>query len=252
MKEASPLSTGLRTHQCGALRTEHVGQLVRLGGWVHRSRNLGGLVFVDLRDRAGIVQVSFDPRAANAEAMAVAERLAVESVVLVEGAVVARPVDGLNPDLETGDIEVRGASIRVVGPAVTPAIPVARGKGEKLAAEELRLKYRVLDLRRPELQRNLVLRHRLLQRAATMSAMAGDRHRSSLSRRPRGPGTTWFPVAPWEFYALPQLADLQAAADDRRPNRYFQVARCFRDEDLRADRCRSSRRSTSRPVSSPG
>ena len=129
------LSTGLRTHQCGVLRLEHAGQPVRLGGWVHRSRNLGGLVFIDLRDRTGLVQVSFDPRTAGPEAMAVAERLAVESVVLVEGTVVARPSEGRNPDLATGDIEVRGTSMSVVGPAVTPAIPVARGKGEKLAAE---------------------------------------------------------------------------------------------------------------------
>src|SRR5688572_4993772 len=120
VNEASPMSTGLRTHQCGVLRLDHVGQSVRLGGWVHRSRNLGGLVFVDLRDRTGIVQVSLDPRTAGAEAMAVAESLASESVVLVEGTVVARPEDGKNPDLSTGDVEVRGASIRVVGPAVTP------------------------------------------------------------------------------------------------------------------------------------
>ena len=110
MTEASPMSTGLRTHQCGALRLDHVEQSVRLGGWVHRSRNLGGLVFVDLRDRAGIVQVSFDPRTAGAEAMAVAERLTAESVVLVEGIVVARPADGRNTELATGEIEVRGAT----------------------------------------------------------------------------------------------------------------------------------------------
>jgi aspartyl-tRNA synthetase len=172
VSEASPLSTGLRTHTCGALRLEHVNQSVRLGGWVHRSRNLGGLVFVDLRDRTGLVQVSFDPRTAGDDAMGVAERLTAESVVLIEGTVVARPADGRNPELATGDVEVRATAARVVGPAVTPAIPVARGKGEKLAAEELRLKHRVLDLRRAELQENLVMRHRLMQRArATMSAM---------------------------------------------------------------------------------
>ena len=99
MNEASSLATGLRTHQCGALRLEHVGQTVRLGGWVHRSRNLGGLVFVDLRDRTGIVQVSFNPQNADALAMSVAESLSTESVVLVEGSVVARPQEGRNPDL---------------------------------------------------------------------------------------------------------------------------------------------------------
>lgn len=242
MPEEAPLSTALRTHQCGVLRLTHVGQPVRLGGWVHRSRNLGGLVFVDLRDRAGIVQVSFDPRHCGTEAMAVAERLSVESVVLVEGEVVARPAEGRNPELATGDVEVRGASIRVVGPAVTPAIPVARGKGEKLAAEELRLKHRVLDLRRPELQDNLVLRHRLMQRArATMSAMGFVEVETPILTKPTPEGARDYLVPsrvhPGEFYALPQSPQiykqlLMMAGMDR----YFQIARCFRDEDLRADR----------------
>ena len=236
------MSTGLRTHQCGALRLEHVEQSVRLGGWVHRSRNLGGLVFVDLRDRAGIVQVSFDPRTAGAEAMAVAERLTAESVVLVEGTVVARPADSRNTELATGDVEVRGASIRVVGPAVTPAIPVALGKGEKLAAEELRLKNRVLDLRRSELQDNLVMRHRLMQRArATMSALGFLEIETPILTKPTPEGARDYLVPsrvhPGEFYALPQSPQiykqlLMMAGMDR----YFQIARCFRDEDLRADR----------------
>jgi aspartyl-tRNA synthetase len=240
--EASPLSTGLRTHQCGILRLEHVEQSVRLGGWVHRSRNLGGLVFVDLRDRTGLVQVSFDPRSAGPEAMAVAERVAAESVVLVEGTVVARPAEGRNPELATGDVEVRGASIRLVGPAVTPAIPVARGKGEKLAAEELRLKHRVLDLRRSDLQENLVMRHRLMQRArATMSAMGFLEIETPILTKPTPEGARDYLVPsrvhPGEFYALPQSPQiykqlLMMAGMDR----YFQIARCFRDEDLRADR----------------
>ena len=242
MNEASPLSTGLRTHTCGALRLEHVEQPVRLGGWVHRSRNLGGLVFVDLRDRTGLVQVSFDPRTAGAEAMAVAERLTAESVVLIEGTVVARPEDVRNPELATGDVEVRATSARVVGPAVTPAIPVARGKGEKLAAEELRLKHRVLDLRRPELQENLVLRHRLMQRArATMSSMGFLEIETPILTKPTPEGARDYLVPsrvhPGEFYALPQSPQiykqlLMMSGMDR----YFQIARCFRDEDLRADR----------------
>src|SRR5687768_9176661 len=232
----------MRTHTCGALRLEHVNQSVRLGGWVHRSRNLGGLVFVDLRDRAGIVQVSFDPRTAGAEAMAVAERLTAESVVLVEGTVVARPADSRNTELSTGDVEVRGASIRVVGPAVTPAIPVALGKGERLAAEELRLKNRVLDLRRSELQDNLVMRHRLMQRArATMSALGFLEIETPILTKPTPEGARDYLVPsrvhPGEFYALPQSPQiykqlLMMAGFDR----YFQIARCFRDEDLRADR----------------
>jgi len=236
------MQTGLRSHQCGILRKEHVGQSVRLGGWVHRSRNLGGLVFLDLRDRTGIVQVSFDPRTAGAETMSVADSLAAESVVLVEGQVVARPPEGRNPELATGDVEVRAVSIRVVGPAVTPAIPVARGKGEKLAAEELRLRYRVLDLRRPELQENLVLRHRLMQRArSTMSAMGFLEIETPILTKPTPEGARDYLVPsrvhPGEFYALPQSPQiykqlLMMAGMDR----YFQIARCFRDEDLRADR----------------
>ena len=242
MNEASPMSTGLRTHQCGALRLEHVNQPVRLGGWVHRSRNLGGLVFVDVRDRTGLLQVSFNPQTSSPEAMAVAERLTVESVVLVEGTVVARPPEGRNAELATGDVEVRGTSIRVVGPAVTPAIPVARGKGEKLAAEELRLKNRVLDLRRPELQENLVMRHRLMQRArSTMSGMGFIEIETPILTKPTPEGARDYLVPsrvhPGEFYALPQSPQiykqlLMMAGMDR----YFQIARCFRDEDLRADR----------------
>ncbi|HKE88741.1 MAG TPA: amino acid--tRNA ligase-related protein, partial [Gemmatimonadales bacterium] len=158
-------TTSWRTHRCGALRPEHVGQQVRLGGWVHRRRDLGGIVFLDLRDRDGIVQVAFGPGWAKPDAIARAQSAGAESVVVVSGAVVARPPEMKNPELATGDVEVHAAEIAVVGPAETPAIPVARGKGEELPTEELRLKHRHLDLRRPELQANLVLRHRLLQRA---------------------------------------------------------------------------------------
>ncbi|MEO6444720.1 MAG: aspartate--tRNA ligase [Gemmatimonadaceae bacterium] len=236
------MATALRTHLCGALREEHVGARVRVGGWVHRSRNLGGLVFVDLRDRAGLLQVSFAPDTASAEAMAIGERLTPETVVLVEGEVVARPTEGRNPELATGAVELRAASVRVVGPAVTPAIPVARGKGEKLAAEELRLKHRVLDLRRPELQANLVLRHRLLQRTrTTMSGLGFLEIETPILTKPTPEGARDFLVPSrmhaGEFFALPQSPQiykqlLMVAGYDR----YFQIARCFRDEDLRADR----------------
>src|SRR5262249_25597166 len=153
------------SHLAGALRAGDVGSQVRLGGWVHRVRDLGGLIFIDLRDRAGIVQVSFDPRYASSEAVQAAASATVETVGLVDGEVVARPAEMRNSELATGDVEVRGSSLSVVGPAVTPAIPVARGRGEKLAAEELRLRHRYLDLRRPELRDNIVMRHRLLQRS---------------------------------------------------------------------------------------
>src|SRR5262252_292242 len=158
-----PLATTHRTHLCGALRLSDVGKSVRLGGWVHRSRDLGGLAFLDLRDRAGVVQVSFDPRTCPPEVCAAAAAAGLESVVLVEGEVVARPEAMRNPELATGDVEIRASSLRVVGPATPPAIPVARARNENLAAEELRLRHRFLDLRRPELQTNIVLRHRLMQ-----------------------------------------------------------------------------------------
>ena len=141
--------TTLRTHRCGALRKEHVGQRVRLGGWVHRRRDLGGIVFLDLRDRDGLVQVAVGPGWASPDLVAIAQTVGTESVVLVEGEVVARPPAMRNAELATGDVEVHATSLRVAGPAETPAIPVARGKGEELPAEELRLRYRHLDLRRP-------------------------------------------------------------------------------------------------------
>src|SRR3954462_5547761 len=140
------LATTHRTHLCGALRPAHVGKTVRLGGWVHRSRDLGGLTFVDLRARPVIVQVSFNPETSSAEACTTAQSLGPETVVLVEGEVVARPEAMRNADLATGDVEVHATALRVVGPAETPAIPVARGKGEELPSEELRLRYRHLDL----------------------------------------------------------------------------------------------------------
>ena len=209
---------------------------------MHRTRNLGGLIFVDLRDREGIVQVSFDPSRASPDAIAVAERLTPETVVLIEGEVVARPADGRNADLATGDVEVRGATARVVGAAVTPAIPVARGKGEKLAAEELRLKHRILDLRRPELQTNLVMCHRLLQRARqTLTSLGFLEIETPILTKPTPEGARDYLVPSrvhhGEFYALPQSPQiykqlLMVAGYDR----YFQIARCFRDEDLRADR----------------
>ena len=235
-------STSLRTSLCGSLRAGDVGSHVRLGGWVHRTRNLGGLVFVDLRDRAGIVQVSFDPNRTAPEVCAAAAALGNETVVLIEGDVARRPDTMRNPDMETGDIEVIATSVRVVGPAETPAIPVARGKGEKLAAEELRLRHRHLDLRRPALQDNLVLRHRLLQETRRHLSDAGYLEiETPILTKPTPEGARDYLVPSrvhhGEFYALPQSPQiykqlLMVSGFDR----YFQVARCFRDEDLRADR----------------
>ncbi|MGH7569851.1 MAG: aspartate--tRNA ligase [Gemmatimonadales bacterium] len=234
--------TSWRTHRCGALRAEHVGQRVRLGGWVHRRRDLGGLVFVDLRDRAGIVQVAFGPDWSSAEVLGRAGALGSETVVVVEGEVVARPAAMRNPELATGAIEVAATALEVAGPAVTPAIPVARGKTDELPSEELRLKHRHLDLRRPELQANLLLRHRLLQRARrTLSELEFVEIETPILTKPTPEGARDYLVPSrlqaGEFYALPQSPQiykqlLMVAGFDR----YFQIARCFRDEDLRNDR----------------
>jgi len=238
----SALATTFRTHLCGALRDEHVGASVRLGGWVHRSRDLGGLVFFDLRDRAGLVQVSVDLSAATPEVASVASSLGAETVVLVEGLVARRPEAMRNTELSTGGVEVKATALRVVGPAETPVIPVARGKGDQLAAEELRLRHRYLDLRRDELQRNLVLRHRLMQATRAFLSEAGffEIETPMLTKpTPEGARDYLVPsrVHAGEFYALPQSPQiykqlLMIAGYDR----YFQIARCFRDEDLRADR----------------
>ncbi len=214
---------------------------MRLGGWVHRRRDLGGIVFIDLRDRAGIVQVAVGPAAAE-EIRRVASGLSSETVVEVDGEVAPRPPNMKNPELATGDIEVHPTQLVVVGPAVTPAIPVARAKGDELPAEELRLKYRHLDLRRPEMQGNLILRHRLLQRARrALSDLGFLEIETPVLTKPTPEGARDYLVParvhPGEFYALPQSPQiykqlLMVAGFDR----YFQIARCFRDEDLRNDR----------------
>jgi aspartyl-tRNA synthetase len=241
-ESTAPAATAQRTHYCGALRTVDVGSTVRLGGWVHRPRDLGGIVFLDLRDREGIVQISFDPRWTPPDVLARAASVGVESVVLVGGEVALRPTDARNPDLATGDVEVRATSLKIVGPAVTPAIPVARGKGEQLPAEELRLRHRFLDLRRPELQANLILRHRLMQVARRFLSERGFLEiETPILTKPTPEGARDYLVPsrvhPGEFYALPQSPQLyKQLLMVSGLDRYFQIARCFRDEDLRADR----------------
>jgi len=213
-----------------------------LGGWVHRRRDLGGIVFLDLRDRDGLVQVALGPAWAAPDLVSRAQTVGTETVVLVEGEVTARPPAMRNAELATGDVEVHAAVLEIVGPAETPAIPVARGKGEELPAEELRLKYRHLDLRRPELQANLILRHRLLQRARrALSELDFLEIETPILTKPTPEGARDYLVPsrvhPGEFYALPQSPQiykqlLMVSGFDR----YFQIARCFRDEDLRYDR----------------
>ena len=164
--------TSLRSHRCGSLNSSHLGVTVQLGGWVHRRRDLGGIVFIDLRDRDGLVQLSFDPSWTPAEVLANAATLGAETVVIASGQVAARQEPGRDAAMASREVEVRVTDLQVVGPATTPAIPVGRREGEELASEEMRLQHRVLDLRRPELQANFLLRHRLLQQArATLTEL---------------------------------------------------------------------------------
>jgi len=234
--------TALRDRMVGGLSAADAGSRLRLTGWVHRRRDLGGLAFVDLRDRTGILQVSLGPEWSRPEAMEAAHRLGAEDVVQVEGEVVLRPEGARNPELATGHVEFRAHTLTLLNRAATPAIPVARGVGEEMAAEELRLRHRHLDLRRPDLQRNLFLRHRLILAARNVMAEQGfiEVETPILTKpTPEGARDYLVPsrVHPGEFYALPQSPQiykqlLMTAGFDR----YFQIARCFRDEDLRADR----------------
>jgi aspartyl-tRNA synthetase len=235
-------ATAYRTHRAGALTRAQVGQQVRLGGWVHRRRDLGGLVFIDLRDRAGLVQLSCNPAWTPPDVMERAAGLGAETVVLVSGTVELRPEVARDSSLATREVEVHVTGLEIVGPAQTPTIPVARKEKEDLPAEELRLKHRVLDLRRPELQANMQLRHRLFQRARqTLTALEFLEIETPILTKPTPEGARDYLVPsrvhPLEFYALPQSPQiykqlLMVAGYDR----YFQIARCFRDEDLRADR----------------
>lgn len=235
-------ATVMRTHRCGALRAAHAGLQVRLGGWVHRRRDLGGLVFLDLRDRDGLVQVAFGPAWTPPSVMEAVARVGTEWVVLVRGTVIARPPTARNTEMVTGDVEVQASDLEICSRATTPPIPVWRTKGEPLPAEELRLVHRHLDLRRPELQKNFELRHRLFQRARAMMASLGflEIETPVLTKpTPEGARDYLVPsrVHPGQFYALPQSPQiykqvLMMSGFDR----YFQIARCFRDEDLRADR----------------
>ncbi len=234
----------MRTHRCGALRLEHDGESVRLGGWVHRRRDLGGLVFFDLRDRDGLVQVAFGPDWSAAPVLELAATVGAEAVVLVTGTVSVRPADQRNPGMPTGDIEVRASDLRVLARPTSEQLPIGvfRAKGESLPSEELRLLHRHLDLRRLDLQQHFLLRHRLLQRARTVLSELGFLEiETPILTRPTPEGARDYLVPSrvhrGQFYALPQSPQiykqlLMVAGFDR----YFQIARCFRDEDLRADR----------------
>ena len=241
-KRAKPAATAFRTHLAGSLTRADVGREVRLGGWVHRRRDLGGLVFIDLRDRAGLVQLSCNPAWTPSDVMTRAAGLGAETVVLARGTVELRPEPSRDQAMVSREVELHVTGLEVVGPAQTPPIPVARKEKEDLPAEELRLRHRVLDLRRPELQRNLVLRHRLMQATRRYFDHLGFLEiETPILTKPTPEGARDYLVPSrmhrGEFFALPQSPQLykqllmMAGLD-----RYFQIARCFRDEDLRADR----------------
>jgi aspartyl-tRNA synthetase len=229
-----------RTHTCGALRAADQGTTVTLSGWVDTVRDHGGILFIDLRDRYGVAQVICDPDESK-EAWDVAQAARAEFVLQVEGVVGLRPEAMVNRTLPTGEIEVRAVKVTVLNRSKTPPFPLDDEKAAKVS-EDLRLTYRYLDLRRPAMQRNLVVRHKILQ--AVRQYMDGEGfveiETPILTKStPEGARDYLVPsrVVPGSFFALPQAPQqykqlLMMAGIDR----YLQIARCFRDEDLRADR----------------
>ncbi len=242
MSEGQIEQTGLRSRMVGGLRAGNEGEALALAGWVHRRRDLGGLLFVDLRDRSGLIQVSFGPDWTEAASMEHAHDIGHEDVIRVEGVVAARPEGAHKDDMATGGVELRVTRLEILSDARTPEIPVYRASEDELPAEELRLQHRVLDLRRRELQQKLVLRHKLVLAARNYMDRNGfiEVETPILTKAtPEGARDYLVPsrVHKGEFYALPQSPQiykqlLMVAGFDR----YFQIARCFRDEDLRADR----------------
>ncbi|RKJ06251.1 aspartate--tRNA ligase [bacterium D16-54] len=232
-----------RSHRCTEVSAAQIGANVTVMGWVQKSRNKGGIIFVDLRDRSGILQIIFEESDCGAESFAKAEKLRSEFVIAVTGRVEARSgsenKDVVNKNLATGAIEVRAKSLRILSESETPPFPIEEKSKTK---EELRLKYRYLDLRRPDIQRNLMLRSQIAILTRQFLAEEGFLEIETptlIKSTPEGARDYLVPsrVHPGSFYALPQSPQifkqlLMCSGYDR----YFQLARCYRDEDLRADR----------------
>ena len=227
-----------RSHRCTEVNNTMIGDTVTVMGWVQKSRNKGGIIFVDLRDRSGILQVIFEEANCGAESFAKAEKLRSEFVVAITGEVAKRG-GAVNENLATGDIEVIAKDIRILAEADTPPFPIEENSKTK---EDLRLKYRYLDLRRPDLQKNIMMRSKVTTLVRSFMAEEGfiEIETPTLCKStPEGARDYLVPsrVHPGEFYALPQSPQiykqlLMCSGYDR----YFQIARCYRDEDLRADR----------------
>ena len=227
-----------RTHMCGELTSQNVGEEVVLMGWVQRRRDLGGLIFVTLRDRTGIIQLVFDQEESS-DLFDKAATLRSEYVIACRGQVVNRALEAINPNMATGDIEVKAEELRILSKSETPPFYIEDNTN---VSEALRYKYRYLDLRRPEMQRNLIIRHKI---ASLVRSFLNERGFLEIETpmltksTPEGARDYLVPsrVHPGKFYALPQSPQLfkqllMLAGYDR----YYQIARCFRDEDLRADR----------------
>jgi aspartyl-tRNA synthetase len=231
------LNNAYRTHTAGELRAENVGDRVRLAGWVNRRRDHGGLIFIDLRDRWGVTQITFHPE--RAEVFAQAEELRPEWSISIEGEVAKRPEGNENPELPTGEIEVSATSLTVLNAAATPPFEIDR---ERPVDELLRLKYRYLDLRRPRMRDNIIFRHRVVKHVRDYLAERDFVEIETpllTASTPEGARDYLVPARlyPGQFYALPQSPQqfkqlLMVAGFER----YFQIARALRDEDQRGDR----------------
>ena len=227
-----------RSYRCTEVCAEDIGKSVTVMGWVQKQRNKGGIIFVDLRDRSGILQIIFEESDCGAEHFAKAEKLRSEYVIAVVGRVEKR-AGAVNENLATGEIEIRAKELRILSEAETPPFPI---EADSRTKEELRLKYRYLDLRRPDLQRNIILRSKIAANIRKFMTQEGflEIETPILGKStPEGARDYLVPsrVHPGTFYGLPQSPQLfkqllMCSGYDR----YFQIAKCFRDEDLRADR----------------